>query len=70
MKILSQDGTQIIDMLNVVWITQVGNLWMIVGSEGQPQMLASYTERHHAKDVLKDLFDYHRRDEDYVMPNY
>lgn len=70
MRILCQDRTQIIDMPKAVWITQVGEKWVLMGSEGHPQVLATYKERYRAKDALKDLFDHHRRDEDYVMPTY
>lgn len=69
MKILLQDRQKIVEMPKEIWITQVCNRYLIIGTAYITPTLGDYETEQRAKEVLHQIFEYYRNGKNsYVMP--
>ncbi len=69
MKIYTQDRKRIIEMPREIWVTEMDNKGAIFSTAYINGHLGNYENEDRAKEVVKEIFDYHRNDKNsYIMP--
>lgn len=69
MKIFSQDRQLIVDMPRELWVTRSGDNYIVIGTAYSFPTLGTYRTEERAREVLRQIFEYHRTGKNsYIMP--